>query len=52
VLSAFVKCQKDPIGDYVHVSEMDLEIINDFPSLRIRFENHLVSKKKEEVENQ
>ena len=39
VLSAFVKCAEDPIGDYVHVSESDLEIINDSPSLRLRFEN-------------
>ena len=38
IFSAFVNCSTDPVGDFVHISEKDLEIIGEQPSLRIRFE--------------
>ena len=38
IFSAFVNCNMDPIGDFVHICEKDLEIIDSAPSLRLRFE--------------
>ena len=38
IFSAFVNCNMDPVGDFVHICEKDLEIIDSTPSLRLRFE--------------
>ena len=38
IFSAFVNCNSDPVGDFVHIVEKDLEIIDNMPSLRLRFE--------------
>jgi len=29
IFSAFVNCYQDPIGDYVHIQEKDLEMIEE-----------------------
>ena len=38
IFSAFVNCNVDPVGDFVHICERDLELIDNTPSLRLRFE--------------
>lgn len=38
IFSAFVNCDMDPVGDFVHISEKDLEIIDNTMSLRLRFD--------------
>ena len=38
IFSAFVNCNMDPVGDFVHICEKDLELIDSTPSLRLRFE--------------
>ena len=38
IFSAFVNCDMDPVGDFVHICEKDLEIIDNTPSLRLRFD--------------
>ncbi len=38
IFSAFVNCDMDPVGDFVHISEKHLEIIDNTPSLRLRFD--------------
>ena len=38
VFSAFVNCNIDPIGDFVHIYEKDLETIDQKTSLRLRFD--------------
>ena len=38
IFSAFVNCNMDPVGDFVHICEKDLEMIDNAPSLRLRFE--------------
>lgn len=38
IFSAFVNCDVDPVGDFVHISEKDLEVIDGTLSLRLRFD--------------
>ena len=38
IFSAFVNCNTDPVGDFVHIQAKDLEVIANYPSLRLRFE--------------
>jgi len=38
IFSAFVNCNVDPVGDFVHICEKDLEMIDGKASLRLRFE--------------
>ena len=38
IFSAFVNCDIDPVGDFVHIREQDLELIDNTQSLRLRFD--------------
>lgn len=48
VFSAFVNCSVDPVGDFVHIFEKDLECIDNSLSLRLRFEKGVQPIYKEE----
>ena len=51
IFSAFVNCNMDPVGDFVHICEKDLESIDNTPSLRLRFERGVNTLYREEEDS-
>ena len=50
IFSAFVDCNSDPVGDFVHIDEKEIEMIANIPSLRLRFERGMQPVKRHEVD--
>lgn len=51
IFSAFVNCDVDPVGEFVHISEKDLEVIDNTLSLRLRFEKSMHQSYRSPVED-